>query len=188
MIVAMRKAMVISTLVPLGCAFAQVGGPLALSSNETNLQSSHALQTMQGVPSAQTGSEASSAPGWRLAPTGQVTRTYPRLVNYHHMALPDGQVDQKEARLAQWDIVIVNPDTLVAEGLSLDRLRQTNPRVKLLAWIPFGQELQGMAIAQGIPPEGTNDWFCRYANGQYIRPPWGGHFMNPYAANFAWPR
>jgi hypothetical protein len=117
-----------------------------------------------------------------------VTRTYPRLVNYHHIALPDGRVDHKEARLAQWDIVILNPDDVLAERLSLDRLRQINPRIKVLAWIPFGQEPGGMAIARGVPPEGAHDWFCRYPNGQLIRPPWGGHFMNPYAANFAWPK
>ena len=79
-----------------------------------------------------------NAPGWRLAPTGQVTRAYPRLVNYHHMALPDGRVDHKEARLAQWDIVILNPDDVLAERLSLDRLRRINPRIKVLAWIPGG--------------------------------------------------
>ncbi len=129
-----------------------------------------------------------SEPGWRTAPTGLVTRVYPRLVNYHHMALPDGQVEHKEERLAQWDIVILNPDQVSQERLSLSTIRRTNPQVKILAWIPFGQEPSGMAIAQGIPSEGTNDWFSRRPNGQYVRPSWGGHFMNPAAFNNAWPK
>jgi hypothetical protein len=117
-----------------------------------------------------------------------VNRTYPRLVNYHHMALHDGKVDRKEERLAQWDIIVLNPDQVSQERLSLAKIRLTNPRVKILAWIPFGQEPGGMALAKGIPPEGSSDWFCRQPNGQYIRPPWGGHFMNPFAANNAWPK
>ena len=131
---------------------------------------------------------AAGVAGWKIAPTSLVTRTYPKLVNYHHMSLSDGKVSNKEERLAQWDIIILNPDLVDNEKLSLLKIRRTNPRIKILAWIPFGQEPVGMALANGIPREGTSDWFCRYPDGKYIRPSWGGHFMNPYIANNAWPK
>ena len=39
---------------------------------------------------------------WRLPPAQAVTRQRPLLLNYHHMALPDGRVSRKEDRLTLW--------------------------------------------------------------------------------------
>ena len=142
----------------------------------------------QGILTSRVMAGAGSSPGWRLPPTNRVSRTYPRLVNYHHRWLAESQVDHREERLAQWNVVILNPDDVARQGLSLALMRATNPRLNILAWIPLGQEPGGMAIARGIPRQGKGDWFCRDAECRPIIAPWGGRFMNPYAGDFAWPK
>jgi hypothetical protein len=125
-----------------------------------------------------------------LPPITPVTRSYPKLVNYFHINFPENNVSYKAERLAQWDVLILNPDDVAAANLSLSTIRLTNPHIKILVWIPFGQEpAESMLVHQGIP--GENDpvnWFARTTSGNYIRPHWGGHMMNPYKENFAWPR
>ena len=124
--------------------------------------------------------------GWRLPPRDSVTRRTPGLVNYFHMALPEGRVDHKEERLAQWNVVILNHDLVTGEGLSLARMRETNPGLKLLAWVP----LQGpnAGLARGVPLKGKRDWYARAADGTYLTPHWGGHLMNVCVQDYAWPR
>lgn len=126
---------------------------------------------------------------WRWAPTNQVVRKYPKLANYHHGSpiSADTAIDHYSERLAQWDVVIIPSDGTVSEGLSLHRMRESNPRIKLLTYLPYGQE-PGGRINAGIPKEGPNDWYCRLADGRYSIPFWGGHFMNPSARDFAWPK
>jgi len=122
-----------------------------------------------------------------LPPTSAVTRAYPRLVNYYHIGWPQNQgISQKEERLAQWNILILSPDIVEEENISLAKIRQTNPDIKILAWVPFGQEPDG-PIAQAFPSPGPGDWYCRDTSGEYLVPAWGGHMMNPARLNYAWP-
>lgn len=130
------------------------------------------------------GAAAAPAP---LPPTAPVTRAYPRLVNYYHIAWPENQnIPQKEERLAQWNILIISPASVAEEKISLSKIRQTNPAIKILAWVPFGQEPDG-DIAAAFPAPGANDWYCRDTLGDYLVPAWGGHMMNPARENYAWP-
>ncbi|HOB97249.1 MAG TPA: putative glycoside hydrolase [Verrucomicrobiota bacterium] len=127
-----------------------------------------------------------TAPGWRLPPTRPVTRVNPRLVNYFHMDLAEGRVDHKERRLAQWNVVILNHDIVLKEKLSLTRMRRTNPRIKLLAWIPLQGPNDGMS--KGVPAPGDADWYARRADGTYLAPHWGGHLMDVCIQGRAWLR
>jgi hypothetical protein len=139
-----------------------------------------------GEPQPATVMDPPPAPGWRLPPIGKVTRRGPPLVNYHHMSLPDGRADHKEERLAQWDVVVLNHDLVAAEHLSIRKMRETNPRVRVLAWVPLQGPNEG--LSPGVPPKGPDDWFLRQANGEYLVPHWGGNLMNPYVRGYAWAR
>ncbi|MEK7677658.1 MAG: putative glycoside hydrolase [Verrucomicrobiota bacterium] len=124
---------------------------------------------------------------WRLPPTGKVTRKLPFLVNYHHRYLKENRVAQKEERLAQWDVLILHHFDVLRAKLSLERIRQTNPRIVILARMPLqgpGNPMQG----RGVPEEGPGDWFARQADGLYLVPHWGGHLMNAVVQDYAWPR
>ena len=116
--------------------------------------------------------------GWQLPPTGSVTRSHPSLMNYSHMDLGDGRADQKEARLAQWNLLILNHDLVEQEKLSLDRIRAINPRIKILAWVPLQGPNSG--LSPGVPAAGEHDWFGHRADGSLLVPHWGGHLMNVY--------
>ncbi len=124
--------------------------------------------------------------GWQVPPTGRVIRREPRLMNYFHLDFREGRVAQKEERLAQWNLLILNHDLVQHGRLSLARMRQINPRIKILAWVP----LQGPngGLAPGVPSEGADDWFARRADGTLIVPHWGGNLMNAYTQDYAWPR
>ncbi len=138
--------------------------------------------------SAGTGSQQAAAEvwSWRLPPAQAVGRTRPLLMNYHHMALPDAWVSRKEDRLAQWNLLILNHDHVQREALSLARMRQTHPGIMLLAWVPLQGPNDG--LAPGVAPRGADDWFGRDAQGEYLSPHWGGHLMNPWVRDYAWPR
>lgn len=140
----------------------------------------------QGVAGEEASSTSPSVSTWRLPPAHTVTRKHPRLINYFHMMLPDGNVSRKEDRLAQWNMLILNHDIVAHEQLSLSRMRQTNPEIRLLAWVPLQGPNDG--LSPGVPPRGADDWFARDAQGKYLVPHWGGHLMNPYVGEFAWPR
>ncbi len=126
------------------------------------------------------------APAWRLPPIRPVTRVNPRLANYFHIDLAEGRVDHKERRLAQWNVVILNHDIVLKEKLSLARMRQTNPRIKLLAWIPLQGPNDG--LAKGVPAPGDEDWYARRADGTYLTPHWGGRLMDVCVQSRAWLR
>jgi len=130
--------------------------------------------------------------GAKLPPKTSVlpAKKYPLLVNYFHMNFEESGVNNKEERLAQWDVLILNPDDVVSEGISLSKIRKVNPDIKILVWIPFGQEPHNsMAISKNIPQENDPDnWFGKTINGQYIKPHWGGHLMNPYKMDFSYPK
>jgi hypothetical protein len=136
-----------------------------------------------GVEQAQ---DRATRPGWRLPPRSRKTRVNPRLVNYFHMDLSGDRGDYQEERLAQWDVVILNHDLVTTQRLSLARMRQTNPRIRLLAWIPLQGPNRG--LAKGVPAKGTRDWYARKADGTYLVPHWGGNLMNICAQDHAWPR
>ena len=121
---------------------------------------------------------------WRLPPRSRVTRITPRLANYNHRDLAEGRVDHKEERLAQWNVVILNHDLVAKEGLSLARMRRTNPRIRLLAWVPLQGPNHG--LARGVPPKGNRDWYARKADGSYLVPHWGGNLMNICTQDHAW--
>jgi hypothetical protein len=123
-------------------------------------------------------------PGWRLPPSGPVTRVQPRLVNYFHRDLAEGRVEHQAERLAQWNVVILNHDLVTSRKLSLTRMRQTHPQIKILAWIPLQGPNRG--LAKGVPPQGERDWYARKADGTYLVPHWGGHLMNVWTADYAW--
>ncbi len=124
--------------------------------------------------------------GWQVPPTGKVTRTCPRLVNYFHRDLREGRVDHKEERLAQWNLLILNHDIVQDEEISLAKIREINPRVKILAWVPLQGPHDG--LAPGVPGVGEQDWYARRADGTMLVPHWGGHLMNVYRYDYAWPR
>ncbi|MBN2525346.1 MAG: hypothetical protein JXR76_03065 [Deltaproteobacteria bacterium] len=116
-------------------------------------------------------------------------RSFPRLVNYFHMNLPDSQVSDLEARLARWDVVILNPDDVKTRGISLEKIRSAHTDILLLAWIPFGQEPDpSMAISKAIPKAEPHTWYAQTTAATPIVPVWGGHLMNPFTADFAWAR
>ena len=144
------------------------------------------LSGMDPGPPASGKASANGARGWRLAPTARRPRRYPRLVNYWHMGsyLDEGQIDHLEERLAQWDVVILDPAPGPPRTApSLSKIRQANPDVKLLAWIP---------LQEGIPHldshPGRDDWYAKTADGRLLPYPWGGYEMNPYVDGFAWPK
>lgn len=130
--------------------------------------------------------ESDGLQGWRLAPRRVRHRTGASLANYFHMDLPDSRVDHLSERLAQWDTVILNDDLVRRGKVSLTRMRQTNPRVRVLAWVPLQGPNDG--LARGVPREGPQDWFGRKADGTYLDPHWGGHLMNPCRQDRAWLR
>ncbi len=134
---------------------------------------------------------ASSQPAdhWRLAPTGQVHRTRPYLVNNHHMSGPDNAVDHREERLAQWDVLILNPWLVRQEGISLEKIRRTHPGIVILAWVPAqGSDPRDQELLPGIPGDGPGDWFIHKPDGSYSSQSWSPRLLNPYTDNFAWPR
>ncbi len=102
------------------------------------------------------------------------------------MDFREGRVKQKEERLAQWNVLILNHDLVKSEGLSLEKMRKINPRVKILAWLPLQGPNDG--LSPGVPREGEEDWYARRADGTLIVPHWGGHLMNVYAHDYAWPK
>ena len=83
-------------------------------------------------------------------------------------------------------MLILNHDIVQSQQLSLANMRQINPHIKILAWVP----LQGPhgGLSPGVPPVGDNDWYARRADGALLVPHWGGHLMNAYTQDYAWPK
>ena len=112
---------------------------------------------------------------WRLPPAAPVDgeRKGPRLVNYAHRHDMLHGVHDIEERLAQWDVVILNPD----HHLSLDRMRETNPDIKILMWIPMQGPHRSLSLHRGF----QSQWFLRTVDGALLIAPWGEPLANPYA-------
>lgn len=124
--------------------------------------------------------------GFDLPPTTKADRVYPKLVNYCHMMdLSDNKITNREAYLAQWDIIILNPQEVKDQGVNLTKIRQVNPRIKILAWIPFGQSSEDFEMSTSLG-SGLANYYVKDTQGQYISPSWGGHIMNPYKDDYEW--
>jgi hypothetical protein len=128
--------------------------------------------------------------GAKLPPLVKTARNNPKLVNYFHMDLAESHIKNREEMLAQWDIVILNPDNVESDGISLSRIRAANTAVKILAWVPAGQEPDtSRGIGLGVPlEENPSNWYGKSVGGGYLYPPWGGHMMNPCKQDYAWPK
>src|ERR1035441_1769013 len=74
--------------------------------------------------------------GWLLPPITPVHRQRPLLVNYCQILGDDTSVDHLSERLAQWDVLILDPHSVIERHLSLPDIRRINPRIKILAWVP----------------------------------------------------
>jgi len=114
---------------------------------------------------------------WRLPPTAPVDpgRKGPRLVNYAHRhdILEGSGIFNIEERLAQWDVIILNPD----HHLSLEKIRRTNPDIKILVWIPMQGPHPSLSLYKGF----RSSWICKTVGGQTLMTSWGGSLANPYA-------
>ncbi|MBN1647561.1 MAG: hypothetical protein JW874_05970 [Spirochaetales bacterium] len=134
--------------------------------------------------------------GAKLPPTDSVMREYPKLMNYFHCWWLDGvNTEQLSERLAQWDIIILDPDGLRAgkyPGLSFSRIRELNPDIIILGWIPVGQSpVQFSELDDDLWDRISNsidDYTARTAGGDPIEPQWGGYIMNPYKNSHIWPQ
>jgi len=114
---------------------------------------------------------------WQLPPITSVNskRNGPKLVNYAHRhdILEHSGISNIEERLGQWEVIILNPD----HHLSLDKIRETNPFIKILVWIP----LQGPPPFLG--PGFQSNWYCKTINGKTVMAPWNQPIANIYADN-----
>ncbi len=119
---------------------------------------------------------------WKLPPPTPVDgkRKGPRLVNYAHRQdiLESSGVSDIEERLAQWDVVILNPD----HHLSLDKIRNTNPNTKILMWIPLQGPGPYMSLYKGF----QSTWNAKTTDGKTLMAPWNIPIANLYADNYGY--
>lgn len=134
----------------------------------------------------------------KLPPVTKKNRTYPRLANYYITTQKPTIADNRATRLAQWDVVIIHHEY---ENITISELKTVNPNIKVLLWIPFGQEGDPNApIAATVPKEITDDnndgiidnWFIKNPDGDYITIMFDEHMMNPIKHDkdgnpYAWP-
>lgn len=118
-------------------------------------------------------------------PTVKATRTYPKLVSYFHMMNYTANLPNREEYLAQWDVIILNPQMSKDQHLDIAKIRTINPGIKILAWIPFGQSSEDMEMSTSLGSSLSN-YYIKDTHGQYLTPSWGGHVMNPYKNSYAW--
>jgi hypothetical protein len=134
---------------------------------------------------------------FQLPPAVKAQRAYPRLVNYfHRMDFAEARIEGREEYLAQWDVIILNPQNAEDQGLDLARIRAANPSIKILAWIPYGQSSLDMELSTTMPD--LSAYFVKTVAGQPLRWSWGGYYMNPYTGDppgtadpgalYAWPK
>ncbi|MGA2642556.1 MAG: hypothetical protein ABSG21_16830, partial [Spirochaetia bacterium] len=139
-----------------------------------------------GTMSSSTDSPGSTQYYFQEPPIQKKSRVYPRLVNYfHRMDLWENRGDYREEHLAQWDVIILNPEIVDNQRLSLQRIRGLNPGIKILAWVPFGQSSEESKMSWTFPK--LSDYFLRSGGTQLVAP-WGGRMMNPWKNDFAWPK
>jgi len=113
------------------------------------------------------------------------TKKTPRLVNYAHrsgLLVSTYGTDSLEERLAQWDVIILNPDyNLSHPDFSYDRIREINPEIKILAWIPMQGPGKYDSLKHGFNPA----WSLKTPTGDVIEP-WGFPLANPFADNYGY--
>lgn len=90
----------------------------------------------------------------------------------------------REEYFAQWDVVILNPIQVEQWHISLGKIRDLNPKNKILAWVPFGQSSEESRMSWTF--QKLQDYFLKSPDGALIITPWGGKLMNPRKNNFAW--
>ncbi len=117
---------------------------------------------------------------WRLPGTDPVSRygKYPRLINYGFRTSEliksnNNNTYLLEERLSQWDIIIVSTDSVY----SLSKIRENNPYVIILAWIPVHGPGEWEGLYTGYKPE----WNCIDGSGDTIIASWGQPIANLFA-------
>ncbi|MEJ2629461.1 MAG: hypothetical protein P8078_13030, partial [bacterium] len=121
---------------------------------------------------------------WQLPPTSLVNTQlhYPKLVNYFHRKLSESQVPERDERLAQWDVVILNPDFVINEEISLSTMRTVNSSIKILCWIP----LQGPGSWSSLYSGFDTSWYCKDTSGNTVMTSGGNPIANPFADNYGY--
>ena len=124
------------------------------------------------------------AENWKLPPTSPVNKTlhYPKLANYFHMNMSESHVTFRDERLAQWDVVIFDPDLVVSEKISFSKIRTVNAEVKILCWIP----LQGPGSWTSLYNGFKTSWNCKDISGNTLVAPWGVPIANPFADHYGY--
>jgi len=134
--------------------------------------------------------------GAKLPPTGAVSRTNPRLVNYFHAWwCSDVSTPGLNEMLAQWDMIILDPDGVRAgkyPGISFGAIRALNPDIKILGWIPTGQSPADFSDLNDDLYDrisgSIDSYTARTRDGAMITPFWGGYIMNTYKNSYLWPQ
>ncbi len=114
--------------------------------------------------------------------------TYPKLVNYFHNMWQEKYQDRIDVAkyLAKWDVVILNPDEVEQFNVDLSEIKKLNPKIKILAWIPYGQEPLN-SIKSTLTSDELDALKLRNTSGEIISTYWGGYMMNPFTNNYEWP-
>lgn len=118
---------------------------------------------------------------WQLPPTTPVdpNKKGPRLVNYlhRHDILEARGISNLEERVAQWDVIILNPD----HHLSLDKIRETNPGIKILVWVSLRYPHPSLSLHRGYRPS----WNSKTVDGETLRFRDDNPITNLYADDYA---
>jgi len=126
---------------------------------------------------------------WEIPPSTyrDNNKKTPRLVNYAHRydkLMTTNGTYKLEERLAQWDVIILNPDyNLVNKNFSHDKIREINPDIKILAWIP----MQGPGTWDSLIHGFNEDWYLKTTTGEFFEP-WGFPLANPFIDNYGYSR
>lgn len=80
---------------------------------------------------------------------------YPKLANYY--AGGSTTISREKASLlAKWDLIVINPKTIILSPDSIRWIRQQNPNIKILAWVSAG--------IKGSFPVGDESWYLHSAD------------------------
>ncbi len=113
------------------------------------------------------------------------SRNSPRLVNYAHrydIIQSTYGTHNLEERLAQWDVIILNPDyNLINKNFSHELIRDINPGIKILAWIP----MQGPGPWDSLYHGYDEVWNLKTTTGEFFEP-WGFPLANPFIDSYGY--
>jgi hypothetical protein len=119
---------------------------------------------------------------WQLPPTTPVDseKKGPRLINYlhRHDILENSGISHLEERVAQWDVIILNPD----HHLSLDEIREMNPDIIILVWASLRYPHPSLSLHRGYRPS----WNSKTVDGETLRFRDGNPITNLYAEDYAY--